>query len=203
MTKNGFCKVAFAIALPLAMTACSASGITGALKKSAENEAATGEVGADGATELAAAAPDTVADGVRVGFCPKVQLITNEETYRTFEGRDRSIDNIVYQASLYDVTRSCTVDGNQLTIDITAAGRLLAGPKGSAGGSLKMPIRVAVKDSSGVPYSELETYSAAMKDGLTSDQFVYRRSTVTIPATSDRRTTVLIGFDEGPQPDRS
>ena len=183
--------------LPLAISACSASGVTGALKKSADQEIEQRE------TELAAAAPGSVADGVRVGFCPKVQLITNEETYRTYEGRDRSIDNIVYQASLYDATRSCTVDGDKLTINVSAAGRLLAGPKGGAGGKLSMPIRIAVKDSQGVAYSELENFTASMGSDAMSDQFIYRRGTVTIPATSDRRTVVLIGFDEGPKPERS
>lgn len=189
------------LAVSLAVAGCT-SGVPNALKRSAEKEVEQRE------TELAAAAPNSVADGVavdgvRVGFCPKVRLITNEETYRTYEGRERSIDNIVYQASLYDATRSCTVDGDRLTINVTAAGRLLAGPKGSAGGSLNMPIRIAVKDRQGVPYSELETFSAKMDGNRTSDQFVYSRASVTIPVTTDRQTTVLIGFDEGPKPERS
>ena len=155
-------------------------------------------------TEVAAATPSSVADadgavsGVRVGFCPKVQLITNEETFRTYEGRDRSVENIKYQASLYDVTRSCKVDGDRLIMDISAAGRLISGPKGGAGGSVNMPIRIAIKDSEGVPYSEIETHSASIGGDRTSDQFIYRRSSVSIPVTNDRRTIVLVGFDEGP-----
>ena len=180
-----------ALTAALAVSACSSSGGLGGLKSVAKDEKAT--------TEVAAATPNSVADGVRVGFCPKVQLITNEETFRTYEGRDRSIENIRYQASLYDVTRTCRVDGDKLMIDVAAAGRLLAGPKGDRGGSLKMPIRIAVKDSNGVPYSELETHSAAIDGGRTSDQFIYKRNTITIPATADRRTVVLVGFDEGPQ----
>ena len=186
--------------LPLAVAGCSAGGVTDVFKgtRSTNVAAATpGSVsavgGANGAADVGAAA-----NGVRVGFCPKVQLITNEETYRTYSGRERSIDNIVYQASLYDVTRSCRLDGDRLVIDVTAAGRLLAGPKGGPGGSVTMPIRIAVKDAQGVPYSELENYTASIDGSRTSDQFLYRRASVSIPATSDRRTTVLIGFDEGP-----
>ena len=197
----GIIRLLGAVALPLALAACSGSGI--------------GKViGGGGGTEVAATTPDTVAsgvggvdgtadvgaaaNGVRVGFCPKVQLITDEETYRTYSGRDRSVENVVYQASLYEATRSCRLDGDRLLIDVTAAGRLLAGPKGTPGGTVQMPIRVAVKDADGVPYSELETHTASIASGRTSDQFVYQRSTVSIPATTDRRTTVLIGFDEGP-----
>ena len=183
--------------MPLALAACSAGGVGNVFKGARTEVAATtpedGVGGATGAADVGAAS-----DGVRVGFCPKVQLITNEETYRTYSGRDREVGNIVYQASLYDATRSCRLDGDRLLIDVTAAGRLIAGPKGSAGGSLSMPIRIAVKDRLGVPYSELETHTASITEGRTSDQFVYTRNTVSIPATSDRGTTVLIGFDEGP-----
>ena len=181
------------MALPLALAACSAnSGAKGLVAGLKGKE-----------TQVAAATPQTVANagdavtGVKVGFCPKVRLITNEETFRTYEGRDRSIENIRYQASLYDVTRSCKQDGDKLIIDVTAAGRMLAGPKGDPGGSVSMPIRIAVKDSQGVPYSEIEKHSAQIAGGRTSDQFIYRRTSVTIPATADRRTTVLVGFDEG------
>ena len=189
-------RMAAALALPLVVSACSAGG-------GAKN--LFGGVKGGGETRVAAATPASVegtgdaVTGVRVGFCPKVQLITNEETFRTYEGRERSIDNIRYQASLYDVTRSCKQDGDRLIIDVTAAGRLLAGPKGDAGGSVQMPIRIAVKDSAGVPYSELETHAASIAGGRTSDQFIYRRQSVSIPVTADRRTTVLVGFDEGPR----
>ena len=188
MTNRAIRMMLTGFALPLALSACTNAG----------TPALFGKGDTTGSTEVAAAAPDSVADGVAVGFCPDVKLITNEETYRTFEGRDRSVENILYQASLYDVTRSCKIDGDQLTIDITAAGRLLAGPKGAPGGEVTMPIRVAVKAADNVPYSELETFTAKIEGEKMSDQFVYRRASVTIPATDDKRTTVLIGFDEGP-----
>lgn len=182
-------------ALPLSLVACSSGGIGQVFQGKTEVAAATPDDGVGGATGGADVGAAT--NGVRVGFCPKVQLITNEETYRTYSGRDRSTENIVYQASLYDATRTCRLDGDRLLIDVTAAGRLIAGPKGSAGGTVEMPIRIAVKDRQGVPYSELEKHSASIASGRTSDQFVYSRNTVSIPATSDRGTTVLIGFDEG------
>ena len=186
-----------AAVMPLALAACSAGGVGQVFQGSkTEVAAATPDSGVGGAT--GAADVGAASNGVRVGFCPKVQLITNEETYRTYKGRDRSVENIAYQASLYDATRTCKLDGDRLVIEVTAAGRLLAGPKGTAGGSISMPIRIAVKDANGVPYSELETHSAAIASGRTSDQFVYSRNSVSIPATTDRRTTVLIGFDEGP-----
>ena len=184
-----------ALAAPLLLGACSASSVlnAGATKPAPTN---AGAIAANDTT-LAAAAPSVEqSTGVAVGFCPKVRLITNDETYRTYAGRSREIDDIAYQASLYDATRSCRLDGDRLIIDVTAAGRLLAGPQGDRGGSLKLPIRVAVRDSKGVPYSELETFSASIAGDRTSDQFVYRRQQVVIPATDDRRTTVLIGFDE-------
>ena len=188
--------------LTRATRAALALGMAGLLAACSASSPTKGLFGIKRDTKVAAATPASVeaagATGVKVGFCPKVQLITNEETYRTYAGGERSIDNVAFQASLYDVTRTCKQDGDRLIIEVSAAGRLLAGPKGSAGGSLNMPIRIAVKDSGGVPYSELESYPAAIAAGRTSDQFIYRRSSVSIPVTSDRRTIVLVGFDEGP-----
>ena len=179
-----------------------ALGMAGLLAACSASNPTKGLFGLKRDTKVAAATPASVeaagGTGVKVGFCPKVQLITNEETFRTYAGGERSIDNVAYQASLYDVTRTCKQDGDRLLIEVSAAGRLLAGPKGAAGGTLAMPIRIAVKDSGGVPYSELETYSAAIEGGRTSDQFIYRRNTIAIPVTQDRRTIVLVGFDEGP-----
>ena len=185
------------VGLPLALGACSTSSVLNAGAKTPAPTNVADSV-AGGQTTLAAATPSigNAKGGAVVGFCPKVQLITNDETYRTYAGREREVDNIAYQAVLYDATRSCRVDGESMIIDVSAAGRLLAGPRGSRGGSLSMPIRIAVKDSSGVPYSKLETFSASIGGDRTSDQFVYRRQQIVIPATSDRRTTVLIGFDE-------
>ena len=187
-----------AIALPLLLGACTTSSVLNAgATKPAPTNVAAGASAPIAETTLAAATPGVgKASGVAVGFCPKVQLITNEETFRTYAGREREVDNIVYQASLYDATRSCKLDGGNLIIDVTAAGRLLAGPRGDRGGSLTMPIRIAVRDSNGVPYSKLEKFSAQIAGDRTSDQFVYRRQQVVIPATGDRRTTILIGFDE-------
>ena len=181
--------------MPLALAACSAGGVGQVFKGKTEVAATTPDAGVGGATGTADVG--AAANGVRVGFCPAVRLITNEETYRTYAGRDRAVENIAYQASLYEATRTCKLDGDRLVIEVTAAGRLIAGPKGEKGGSVSMPIRIAVKDANGVPYSELENHSAAIGGGRTSDQFVYTRNTVSIPATADRRTTVLIGFDEG------
>ena len=187
-----------AAALPLALVGCSAGGVADVFKGTKTTQVAAATPNSVVGGETGGADVGAAANGVRVGFCPKVQLITNEETYRTYSGRERSIDNIVYQASLYEATRSCKLDGDRLLIDVTAAGRLLAGPKGTPGGSVTMPIRIAVKDAGGVPYSELERFTASIDANRTSDQFVYQRTTVSIPATTDRRTTVLIGFDEGP-----
>ena len=186
---------ALAIGCALALGACSAASLPG-LGGGKTAAGSNGDPALVDTTVTAATPEGGAASGVAVGFCPKVRLITNDETFRTYEGRDRAVDNIAYQAVLYDVTRSCRLDGDRLIIDVTAAGRLMAGPRGSRGGSLAMPIRIAVRDSQGVPYSQLETFNAAIASDRTSDQFVYRRNQVIIPATGDRRTTVLIGFDE-------
>ncbi|HET7412019.1 MAG TPA: hypothetical protein VFJ18_05085 [Pararhizobium sp.] len=149
--------------------------------------------------KIAAAEPQSSAPIVR-GTCPKVQLRDGTAYYRTYTkggAKDKDPSKVVMQASLDNTTRECRLSGNEISMTVAAAGRVLAGPQGGPG-SVTMPIRVAVVDSDGkVLYSELTKYKTELPKGTATTQFLFKKD-VTIPADKATSAHVFVGFDEGP-----
>lgn len=146
----------------------------------------------------------STASGVAViqGACPKVVFREGTTFYRQYaRGGDGDSSKVTYQASLADATRSCRLsqDQTQLTIDVVAAGRLVAGPLGKAG-DVKLPIRVAVIDrvTKGVLYTNLTTQTVNLSGATLTAQFVFNNPNVVIPAGAAKETEIFVGFDSGP-----
>jgi hypothetical protein len=132
------------------------------------------------------------------GYCPQITLRENTGYFSTYtRGNDGNPDELVYQAAITEVTRSCKQSNGQITINVAAAGRVVPGPRGSAG-TIDMPIRVAVIDSNGVAYSQLTKYPVQIDAGNAATQFIFTDPNVTVPIVAGNRMQVLVGYDEGP-----
>ncbi|MCP4316382.1 MAG: hypothetical protein GY789_10285 [Hyphomicrobiales bacterium] len=134
------------------------------------------------------------------GTCPPILLREGTSYYRKYaRGGEDDPEKIVYQAAIADTTRQCSVTGDQMTIQVLAAGRAAAGPAGKSG-PIKMPIRVAVveKGTNKVLYSELTQFEANLPDGTPTTQFLFNDPDVNIPITASRSVRIYVGFDEGP-----
>ena len=134
------------------------------------------------------------------GTCPPILLREGTAYYRQYaRGGDDDPDKVIYQAAIADTTRQCTVTGDQMNIQILAAGRAQAGPAGKAG-KIKMPIRVAVveKGTDKVLYSELTQFEANLPSGTPTTQFLFNHRDVAIPSSASKSVRIYVGFDEGP-----
>lgn len=135
------------------------------------------------------------------GTCPAVELRDGTAYYRTYAKggkKDQDPSKVIHQASLTQTTRKCTVNGNQLTMEVAAAGRVVAGPAGGPG-TVTMPIRVAVLNKQGEAiYSQLTKYSAQLPSGTATTQFLFTKTGVTFPLDQATSARVFVGFDEGP-----
>lgn len=175
-------KTAFAIMGCVLISACTSTG----------NQGGAG----DGSAQLAAASGGE--DTYTAGFCPTVSFREGTTAYRTYErGGEGDPGRITYQASLADATRQCQLLNGQLVVNVVAAGRLAAGPKGGAG-SLDVPIRVAVVQGDQVLYSELKRQSVSVGRGGATAQFVFSDPNVVLPRDIDKSSQIYVGFDEGP-----
>ena len=129
-------------------------------------------------------------------YCPQVTLRSGTAYFNTYErGGDDDRQRIIYQASITDVTRSCTYAPGTLTMNVAVAGRVVPGPKGSAG-EIAMPIRIVVVQGSDVLYSQLHKHTVNV--GAAGTQFVFTDPAVTIPLPQERNIIVYAGYDEGP-----
>ncbi|WP_192900441.1 hypothetical protein [Roseitalea porphyridii] len=129
-------------------------------------------------------------------YCPRVSLLEGTAYLRTYtNGNDGNPDEVIHQAVITDVTRTCRYRNGQLFMTVAAAGRVVNGPKGSPG-SLDLPIRVAIRQGENLPYSQLGRLDVAM--GGSATQFIYRDDQIVLPEPQVRNLQVLVGFDEGP-----
>jgi hypothetical protein len=105
--------------------------------------------------------------------------------------------DVVYQASIDNVTRACNYHDGVLTMTVAVAGKIVPGPLAKVG-KITMPIRVAVLQGDNVLYSKLAQYSVDIADTSSASQFLYSDPEVTFPRPTARDIQVFAGYDEGP-----
>jgi hypothetical protein len=133
-----------------------------------------------------------------LAYCPTVSLREGTAFFNTYaKGGDGDPAKIVYQASISDVTRSCSRANGMLTIDVAVAGKVVPGPVGVTG-TVTMPIRVVVVRDQEVLYTQLQKYPVAIDSVGAATQFVFNDPNVTVPIPAGRDLQVFAGYDEGP-----
>jgi len=146
----------------------------------------------------------TAADFVKKpDYCPPVQIRSGTGSLTVYErGHENEPSFVRYLASVTQTARQCTLVGDTLTIKVGVAGRVVAGPKGSAG-NITLPLRIAVAKQlggTGPLYSQLfkvPVTLAAPTFGANYNQ-VYDQVTVKV-GPDDRNLIIFVGFDEGPK----
>ena len=131
-------------------------------------------------------------------YCPQVTLREGTASFKSYaKGGQDDPAKLAYQASISDVTRSCTRANGLLTMNVAVAGRVVPGPAGVSG-TVKMPIRIAVVEGDKVLYSKLHIHQVAMSNSGAATQFVFNDPNVTIPNPQAQTLEVFAGYDEGP-----
>lgn len=137
-------------------------------------------------------------------FCPRVQLRDGTAYYDSYtkDGKDKDGNadptKIVYQASIGDMTRSCTYGPGTMTVNVAVAGRVVPGPA-AKDGSVTLPIRIAVMRGDEVLYSQLHQYPVSITALGGASQFVFNDPNVSFPTPPDTKFVVYAGFDQGPE----
>ncbi|TCD13485.1 hypothetical protein [Oricola cellulosilytica] len=140
---------------------------------------------------------ELTADDLRA-YCPRPVLREGTAILRTFtRGNENNPDEIIYQATITDVTRTCRYRDGLLYMSVVAAGRVVNGPKGTTG-NLELPVRVAISHGEDLPYSRLGKINVPISPGGGATQFIYKDEQVSVPAPTEPSLQVFVGFDEGP-----
>jgi hypothetical protein len=135
-------------------------------------------------------------------YCPPIQVRAGTSTLEVYErGHEREQQYVRYLASISQTARECSMVGDTLTVKVGVAGRVVAGPKGSAG-SITLPVRVAVAKQfggTGPIYTQLYKIPVTLSPphfGANYNQ-VFEQIVVQAPP-QERNLIIFVGFDEGP-----
>ncbi|MBZ9654247.1 hypothetical protein [Phyllobacterium lublinensis] len=132
-------------------------------------------------------------------FCPTVTIREGTAVLTNYgKSTDKTPDNLIYQASISNETRSCQSSDATMTMNVAIAGKIVPGAKFSPG-TITVPIRVAVVQGTDVLYSKLHKQAVSATDANSATQFVFTDPNVTFPKPAAQNVQVFIGFDEGPE----
>jgi hypothetical protein len=132
------------------------------------------------------------------GYCPLVNLRDGTAYFNSYaKGGQDDPSKLSYQASIADVTRSCTRSNGMLNLNVAVAGKIVPGPAG-ASGTITMPIRVVVIQGETIIYSELKKHQVSVTDPTAATQFVVNDPNISLPDPTIRNIRIYAGFDEGP-----
>lgn len=128
-------------------------------------------------------------------YCPWLRIRAGTESYRVYQKGGGSLDdNLRYQATILKVARECNyVDGN-LEIVMGARGRIISGPKGSAG-SFDMPIRIAIQQGDCSRHFKLYKTPGAIEAGKSNGTFQFVSEKIVIPAPTAENVRMYLGYD--------
>ena len=135
--------------------------------------------------------------------CPDITILDGTADDRVYgKGGTQTNADVRYQFSLNDVARDCRVVGDQISLKIGAAGKILLGPLGSPG-SFIAPIRVAiVRESDQKPVvSKLYRLGVNVPTGQTEAPFTLVTEPLNVPYTHENAQhdyTIKVGFDAAP-----
>lgn len=131
--------------------------------------------------------------------CPPITVLDTNAVHQVYAGAKGDPSKLVYQASLSDTTRSCSMNDSTLTVNVFAQGRVVPGPL-SKPGRVNLPIRVTVKDGDGEIFSQVTNLGVDVPAGTAGTQFIFNNPNVAIPngpGGASKQTNVFISFDEG------
>jgi hypothetical protein len=157
-----------------------------------------GILGFGGGTKAAQPQEGKVLASELRAYCPAVTL--KEDTgyiNRYAKGGEDDAAKLSWQASINEVTRSCSRQTGMLAMEVAVAGRVVPGPAG-ASGSVNLPIKVTVLRSDGeILYSQTQNHQVAL-GGNQAQQFLVKDANVVVPIPADNTLQVFAGFDTGP-----
>jgi hypothetical protein len=149
----------------------------------------------------------TAADFSKDTYCPPVVIRAGTEAMSLYDhGHDADPDYVRFLGSIGKTARECHQDGDMLSLKIGISGRVVAGPKGSAG-TITLPLRIAVTKqvSVGKPplYSQLFKIQVPVAAPTLSADYsqVFDQVKVKI-GPDDHDLIVYVGFDEAKKKDK-
>jgi hypothetical protein len=188
-------RMGFILALAGGMAACGSIGLGGGDSTAPsdtipQDAAAAAPPTPAGPTAPALAAPQGSFFGGNV--CPKAEIRTGLQSLEIYEkGKDGDATALRHQVSLQRVARECTSTGSQIAMRVGAAGRVLGGPKGTAG-PVTFPVRVIVQVGGQPIYQKVHQLTSTLAAPDFSALFTLVDDQVVLPTQDGEQAFVYV-----------
>jgi len=131
--------------------------------------------------------------------CPEILVLDGGAADRVYvnNAAEQTNSTVRYQFRVDDVARDCVADGNQISMKVGVAGRVLLGPAGSPG-TFAAPIRLVVvrETDQAAIITKLYQVPGSVPTGETGGMFTLVTDPISVPATSVLNDyTIKVGFD--------
>ena len=149
----------------------------------------------------------TAADFSKDGYCPPVVIRAGTEAMSLYEhGHEAEPDYVRFLGSIAKTARECHQNGDTVSIKLGVSGRVVAGPKGSAG-TITLPLRIAVTKQvgggKGPLYSQLFKIQVSVSPPTLGADYSQVFDQVSFKmGPDDHDLIVYVGFDEGKKKDK-
>ncbi len=132
-------------------------------------------------------------------YCPKTTVHEGTGSYKVFKRKANreNNDGLRFQATILKIARDCKYEQGQLKMSVGLAGRIINGSSGESG-TIKLPIRIAVRVGSDLVYSKLHKHDGTIAKGSNHGQFQLIDDQIAFAAPTKPNVRVVVGFDEGP-----
>lgn len=152
-------------------------------------------------------APAAEGTQVRHIFCPEIVVLEGTAASQVHAGTPPTSANLRYQFGLTDAARECSLEGDQLTIKIGVAGKVLLGPAGT-GGTYNVPVRMAIVRVHGNEPLVSKLYHAAVTVGVAAAEadFTIVSEPLHVPFTQDHTEddyNIKVGIDDAAGADKA
>jgi hypothetical protein len=131
--------------------------------------------------------------------CPSVDVPSGTATYQLFERAGQTeMTDLRYQGYFRRFARECKAEGDNVSIRVGVAGRLVTGPKGASGQTLELPIRFVLADTDDKPVvSRLVKVKVSIPANEGGEEFQQVEDLGPIPMPPGKLNgwKLLVGFD--------
>jgi len=137
--------------------------------------------------------------------CPTVEVRVGAGALSVMAGKGESAEDMRHQLSFGQMARECRVQGGVLTMRVGVQGRVVLGPKGTAG-TVEAPLRFAVVREGPEPKTVLSKFyrvPVAVEPGQNNVAFTYVAEDIEFPMPSGDELdayVVYVGFDAKGEP---
>jgi hypothetical protein len=149
----------------------------------------------------------TAADFAKDSYCPPVVIRAGTEAMSLYEhGHEAEPDYVRFLGSIGKTARECHQEGDTVSMKLGVSGRVVAGPKGTAG-TVTLPLRIAVTkqvaNGKGPLYSQLFKIQVPVTPPTLGDDYSQVFDQVKFKmGPDDHDLIVYVGFDEGKKKDK-